>query len=281
MWDPVEGLVHVQVELRQPAARRGDPDAAVRRVRRRVRRLDDRGRALHERARQRLRLVPLAHARRPHEPLGPHLAALRPGRLPAQERSTASATTGRSPTTTSSRTTTRSIRLIGIFGTNLGRFRNEPDGIFHAAAAAALLRAADQAGVREAGHPVRPVAAVDPHASRSTAAPACHYCGQCGRGCATHSNFSSPSVLLPPAMATGKLTIIAERDGARSDGRRQRAGDRRRLHRQEHRCATTTSARASSCWRRARASRRASSSTRSRRSSRRAWRIRAAPSAST
>src|SRR5207244_10875197 len=38
--------------------------------------------------------------------------------------------------------------------------------------------------------------------------PACHYCGQCGRGCATHANFSSPSVLIPPAMATGKLRII-------------------------------------------------------------------------
>ena len=53
-----------------------------------------------QRAGQRLRLVPLAHARRPHQPLGTHLAALRPGRLPPQERSTASATTGRSPTTT-------------------------------------------------------------------------------------------------------------------------------------------------------------------------------------
>src|SRR6266566_1013171 len=39
--------------------------------------------------------------------------------------------------------------------------------------------------------------------------PACHYCGQCGRGCAMHSNFSSPSVLIPPALATGKLQIIA------------------------------------------------------------------------
>src|SRR5207247_8257287 len=38
--------------------------------------------------------------------------------------------------------------------------------------------------------------------------PACHYCGQCGRGCATYANFSSPSVLLPPALATGKLRII-------------------------------------------------------------------------
>jgi choline dehydrogenase-like flavoprotein len=38
--------------------------------------------------------------------------------------------------------------------------------------------------------------------------PACHYCGQCGRGCATHSNFSTPSVLLPPALATGRLHIV-------------------------------------------------------------------------
>jgi choline dehydrogenase-like flavoprotein len=36
----------------------------------------------------------------------------------------------------------------------------------------------------------------------------CHYCGQCGRGCTTASNFSSSQVLLPPAMHTGKLTLI-------------------------------------------------------------------------
>ena len=38
--------------------------------------------------------------------------------------------------------------------------------------------------------------------------PPCHYCGQCGRGCKTRSNFSSPSVLLPPALATGRLKIL-------------------------------------------------------------------------
>src|SRR5437763_14850366 len=37
---------------------------------------------------------------------------------------------------------------------------------------------------------------------------ACHYCGQCGRDCVTRSNFTTPSVLLPPALATGKLTIL-------------------------------------------------------------------------
>jgi choline dehydrogenase-like flavoprotein len=36
----------------------------------------------------------------------------------------------------------------------------------------------------------------------------CHYCGQCNRGCRTNSNFSSPEVLLRPALATGKLTLV-------------------------------------------------------------------------
>ncbi|MGB2624013.1 MAG: GMC family oxidoreductase [Candidatus Acidiferrum sp.] len=36
----------------------------------------------------------------------------------------------------------------------------------------------------------------------------CHYCGQCGRGCTTASNFSSSQVMIPPAMETGKLTMI-------------------------------------------------------------------------
>ena len=38
--------------------------------------------------------------------------------------------------------------------------------------------------------------------------PACHYCGQCGRGCAAHANFSTPSVLLPPALETGRLELV-------------------------------------------------------------------------
>jgi choline dehydrogenase-like flavoprotein len=38
--------------------------------------------------------------------------------------------------------------------------------------------------------------------------PACHYCAQCDRGCAVASNFSSSQVLIPPAQATGRLTLI-------------------------------------------------------------------------
>jgi choline dehydrogenase-like flavoprotein len=37
---------------------------------------------------------------------------------------------------------------------------------------------------------------------------ACHYCGQCDRGCVTASNFSSSQVMIPPAQATGRFTLI-------------------------------------------------------------------------
>ncbi len=37
---------------------------------------------------------------------------------------------------------------------------------------------------------------------------ACHYCGQCGRGCHTASAFSSSQAMIFPAMKTGKLTIF-------------------------------------------------------------------------
>jgi choline dehydrogenase-like flavoprotein len=38
--------------------------------------------------------------------------------------------------------------------------------------------------------------------------PPCHYCGQCARGCKSASNFSSSQVLIPPALATGRLTLV-------------------------------------------------------------------------
>ncbi|HWJ21556.1 MAG TPA: GMC family oxidoreductase, partial [Gemmatimonadaceae bacterium] len=37
---------------------------------------------------------------------------------------------------------------------------------------------------------------------------ACHYCGQCGRGCSVKANFSSPDVLIAPALRTGNLRLI-------------------------------------------------------------------------
>ena len=37
--------------------------------------------------------------------------------------------------------------------------------------------------------------------------PACHYCGRCSHGCAPGSKFTTIGSLLPPALATGKLTV--------------------------------------------------------------------------
>jgi choline dehydrogenase-like flavoprotein len=38
--------------------------------------------------------------------------------------------------------------------------------------------------------------------------PACHYCGQCNRGCTVNANFSSTNVLLAPAQQTGNMTMV-------------------------------------------------------------------------
>jgi choline dehydrogenase-like flavoprotein len=99
-------------------------------------------------------------------------------------------------------------RLIGIFGTNLGpRFPNEPDGIFLPPPAPRcyellIKQASDKLEIPCV--PSRLSILTRDHNGRR----ACHYCGQCNRGCMTHSNFSSPSVLIPPAKATGRLTSI-------------------------------------------------------------------------
>jgi choline dehydrogenase-like flavoprotein len=99
-------------------------------------------------------------------------------------------------------------RFVGLFGSVEG-LPNEPDGIFQTPPKPRcyehlVKRAADKLNIKCI--PNRLSILTKDLNGRS----ACHYCGQCFRGCATHSNFSSPSVLLPPAMATGRLTIITD-----------------------------------------------------------------------
>jgi choline dehydrogenase-like flavoprotein len=40
--------------------------------------------------------------------------------------------------------------------------------------------------------------------------PACHYCDECQRGCHTASYFNSPSVTLPAAASTGRLSLVSD-----------------------------------------------------------------------
>jgi len=100
-------------------------------------------------------------------------------------------------------------KLIGVFGTNLGaRFPNEPDGLFLPPPQPRCYELLIKQAAEKLDVPVVPSRLSILTKPLNGRLP-CHYCGQCNRGCATHSNFSSPSVLLPPAMATGKLTIVA------------------------------------------------------------------------
>ena len=97
-------------------------------------------------------------------------------------------------------------RLVGIYGSVEG-LHNEPDGVFHTPPAPRcyellIKKASDKLNITCI--PARRSVITKPLNGR----PACHYCGQCGRGCTSRSNFSSPDVLITPALATGKLTLM-------------------------------------------------------------------------
>ena len=96
--------------------------------------------------------------------------------------------------------------LVGIFGSK-ENLPNEPDGIFlpppkPRCYELLVKQACDQLHITCI--PSRLSILTKPLNGRR----ACHYCGECGRGCKVHANFSSPSVLLPPAFKTGRLNLI-------------------------------------------------------------------------
>jgi choline dehydrogenase-like flavoprotein len=97
-------------------------------------------------------------------------------------------------------------RLVGIHGSREG-IRNEPDGIFQPPPAPRcyellVKKASDK--LKITCIPARRSVITQPLNGRQS----CHYCGQCDRGCITRSNFSSPDVLIAPALATGNLTLL-------------------------------------------------------------------------
>ena len=97
---------------------------------------------------------------------------------------------------------------IGVFGTR-ENIPSAPDGIFlpppkPRCTETILKRACDKLNILCV--PSRMAILTKPLNGR----PACHYCGQCARGCVSASNFSSSQVLIPPAQATGRLTLITD-----------------------------------------------------------------------
>jgi choline dehydrogenase-like flavoprotein len=97
-------------------------------------------------------------------------------------------------------------RLIGIFGSNES-LPNEPNGVFQPPPLPRchellVKQAADR--LRVTCIPARLSILTRPLKGRA----ACHYCGQCSRGCRVNANFTATNVLIAPARATGKLTLL-------------------------------------------------------------------------
>lgn len=96
--------------------------------------------------------------------------------------------------------------FIGVTGTHEG-LRTAPDGKFLAPIAPRVHEILVQKAGKKLGIPVIPSRMAMLTKSVHGRA-ACHYCGQCGRGCRTASAFSSSQAMVFPAMKTGKLTLV-------------------------------------------------------------------------
>lgn len=102
-------------------------------------------------------------------------------------------------------------KLIGIFGTNEG-LENDPDGYFLPPPKPRLhelliKNAAQQTNVRVI--PSR-LSILTKELEGNKDRGSCQFCAQCGRNCSYYkADFSSPNVLIYPAMKTGNIDIIA------------------------------------------------------------------------
>jgi choline dehydrogenase-like flavoprotein len=102
--------------------------------------------------------------------------------------------------------------MIGIFGTNEG-LENDPDGFFLPPPKPRLhelfiKNAATQAGVKVI--PSRLSILTQPLPDNKDGRGSCQFCAQCGRNCSYYkADFSSPNVLIYPAMKTGNIDVTA------------------------------------------------------------------------
>jgi choline dehydrogenase-like flavoprotein len=95
---------------------------------------------------------------------------------------------------------------IGVFGTK-ENVSSAPDGIFlpppkPRCTETIVKKTCDKLNITCI--PSRLAVITQAHNGRSP----CHYCGQCGRGCVSASNFSSSQVMIPYAQKTGRFTLI-------------------------------------------------------------------------
>jgi choline dehydrogenase-like flavoprotein len=95
--------------------------------------------------------------------------------------------------------------LIGIFGTE-ENIPNAPGGNYMPAPEPRCYEKLLKQGAASLNIPVIP-SRLSIITEALNGRQACHYCGQCNRGCSTHSNFASGPVLIEPALQTGNCTL--------------------------------------------------------------------------
>ncbi len=96
--------------------------------------------------------------------------------------------------------------FIGVTGTKEG-LRTAPDGVFLPPVPPRVHEILIQRACKKLNIPCIPsrkAMLTKPLNGR----PACHYCGQCGRGCIGGSAYSSAQAQVFPAMKSGRLTVI-------------------------------------------------------------------------
>jgi choline dehydrogenase-like flavoprotein len=98
-------------------------------------------------------------------------------------------------------------RLIGVFGTNEG-LENDPDGIFLPPPKPRLHELFIKNAAQQAGVTVIPSRLSILTQKINDQRGACFFCGQCNRGCQVYGDFSASSVLIKPAIATGKVDLF-------------------------------------------------------------------------
>jgi choline dehydrogenase-like flavoprotein len=98
-------------------------------------------------------------------------------------------------------------KLIGVFGTNEGLY-NDPDGIFLPPPKPRLHELFIKKAAGNINIPVIPSRLSILTKKINKDREACFYCAQCGRSCKIYGDFSSSSVLVKPAVATGNVDLI-------------------------------------------------------------------------
>lgn len=98
-------------------------------------------------------------------------------------------------------------RLIGVFGSIEG-LDNEPDGIFLPPPKPRLHELMIKKAATTAGVTIIPSRLSILTKQINDERGACFFCSQCSRGCTVYADFSSSSVLVKPALATGNVDVI-------------------------------------------------------------------------